>query len=141
MNKLLKRLLVFDTFEFKTKLPKEKVLEKVHAFKDSECGKHYVKTKDNGFIIIQYALQRDGYIKSQNSLVPVIRASVEEKDGITVINGLCRPTIPVIILLAIPYLLTSFAIFPLLLWQLIFTLVFFNPLKRILEELEYLLVY
>lgn len=139
MHKLLRRLLLFDRFEIRTKQPREEVLAKIESLLNNGYGEYYGRVSERGFLVGDKPIKSFGIGRMNNSFAPIARASVVEVDGETVITGILRMNLPVLIIFIPIYLgfLYTLLLFPVA--HIMLHFFFFRPAKRLREVLEGLL--
>jgi hypothetical protein len=140
MKKILRKLLLFDKFEIKTRLSKREILRKIDSFADPKYTDYYGYLMEDGFIISEKYVKSFGVGTTKNSFVPVAKAKISEGDGITVVSVAIRMHLVPLILFTPMYLacLLSVVMFPVIFLLLHFT--FFRSAKRLKEALENLLL-
>ena len=137
--KLLRRLLLFDIFEFRTKLPAREVLARIASFGDPAHSDYNARITEQGFTLYEKPFRHSGGTTVQNSFAPVVRGFVSEEDGLTTVSGLIRMNLLVLIPFAIIYLcgLISLVLFPIL--HILLHFAFYRPAKKLKQKLEKLL--
>jgi hypothetical protein len=136
MHKIFQNLFLFEKFEIQTKLSKQEVLKKIDFFLTHEYTDYYGRISDNDFFIA--GKNRKHYTGgfSRNSFAPIAKATVTQKEDITVISGVLRMNLLVLIIFIPIYLLSLLLIFPFPFMLVILHFCFFKPAKRLKEALE-----
>ena len=136
MNKILQRLFLFEKFEIKTSLSKDKILEKAASLADPEYTDYYGGVSEDGFFIAKKNRRHYTGGHSQNSFAPVARAKVTESDGMTTVSTVIRMNLLVLILFAPIYIISllTIVLYPFMLILLHFT--FIKPAQRLKETIE-----
>ena len=146
MNKFFQRLLLFETVEIQTKLSRAEVLDRIDSFcrVDSYNGytdsDYYGWVSFDGFFIAEKNSKFNGAGYTHNSFAPVMRAKVDEREGITVISGVLRMNTFTLIPFSVLYLLflLTIILFPIL--HVILHFAYFRPAKRLKEKIEEILI-
>ena len=139
MKKIFQRLFLFETFEIKTKLSKRKVLERIEKFTASHHSDYYGKVTENGFCVSSRRRKVFWGGSIHNSFAPLAKATVTEKDGITVVSGVLRMNWLVYAVFIPLYFVSLIYILPFLFVIVLMHFAFFVPAEILREELEYLL--
>ncbi len=140
MNKHIQHLFLFDKFEIQTKLSKQVILKRVKSFADAECTDYYSGVSEDGFFVAEKYIKQFAGGHTQNSFVPIAKAKIVEKDGISTVSVVLRMHILVLILF-VPIYVASFltlVFFPFMLILLHF--VFVKPAERLKNFIEDLLI-
>ncbi len=134
MNWFLQRLFLFDKFEIKTSLSKEKINNKIETFLEIEDEDYYGKIEENGFCVAERNSKHFGKIGfSRNPYAPVAKAKIKETDNGSVISVTIRMNYIVLFVFVPLYVLslcmikTNVIFFPVCLIMLHFG--FFMPAK------------
>ena len=140
MNGFLQKLLLFEEFEFQTKLPKKIILKKIASFADPRYTDYFGKVSDDGFFIVQKNLKSSTGGHIDNSFAPVAKAKITENDGVSTVSMVIRMNTIVSILFAPFYLaaMLSVVLFPFVLILLYFA--FMKPAKELKEAIVSLLI-
>lgn len=135
-NKFLRWLLLYEKFEIETKLSKEEIQKRIMSFVNSESRIYYGNISENGFFIAEKSSKHFVVLHSRNSFVPVAKAKITEKDGISTISVVIRMHILVLVLFAPIYFasLLSVVLFPLMRVFLYFA--FLRPSKRLKKSIN-----
>ena len=136
MHKILQKLFLFEKFEIQTKLSKQEILKRIDSISDPEYGDYYAGVLENGFIIAEQNIKYFGGGRSQNSFAPVAKATMIEKDGMTVISVTLRMNLLVHALFLPIYILLLLAIFTIPIIYIIMHFAFFKPAKRLKTAME-----
>lgn len=134
-NKFLRWLLLYEKFEIETKLSKEQIQKRIISFVHSESTYYYGNISENGFFIAEKSNKHFVVVSTRNSFVPVAKAKITEKDGISTISVVIRMHILVLVLFAPIYFasLLSVVLFPFMRIFLYFT--FLKPSKRLKKSI------
>jgi len=92
---------------------------------------YYGRFTEDGFFVAERSRKYFAFGRVSNSMAPIARARVEERDGKTVISVLMRMKLPVLVVLAPVYVLLCLAIIPLPFLFLILHFAFFRPASRL----------
>ena len=86
VKRFLQRLFLFEKFDIKTSLTKEKILNKVETFLCVESEDYYGRLWEDGFYVAERSRRNFGLLwRSRNSFAPVAKAKITENDtGCTV---------------------------------------------------------
>ena len=135
-NKFLRWLLLYEKFEIETKLSKEEIHKRIISFVNSESTYYYGNISENGFFISEKSSKNFVVLHTRNSFVPVAKAKITEKDGISTISVVIRMHILVLVLFAPIYFasLISVVLFPLMRVFLYFA--FIKPSKRLKNSIN-----
>lgn len=146
MNKFFQRLLLFEKVEIQTKLSCAEVLDRIDSFcgVDSYNGytdsDYYGSVFYDGFFIGEKNRKFNGAGYTHNSFAPVMRAKVDERDGMTVISGVLRMNTITLIPFSVLYLLflLTIVLFPIL--HIILHFAYFRSAKRLKEKIQEILL-
>ena len=132
-------MFLFEKFEIQTKLSNSEILKKVNSFLDFDYTDYYGSVSENGFLIVEKYMKQIPGGHSHNSLAPIAKAKIIEKDGLSTVSVVLKPNIIVLILFASLNLISllSIVLFPLMLLFVHFA--FVKPAKRLRGFIEDLL--
>ena len=140
MKRILQNLLLFEKFEFKTKMSKERIIKNVSSFADPQYSDHYGYVTDDGFLVGEKHVKIHNHNFSRNNFAPMARAKIEEGDDITVVSGVLRMHIILLLMIAPIYYLSLLTVVAFPIMFLFLYIVYLRPLKRLRVKIEDLLI-
>ena len=137
MNKILRRLLLFDLFEIRAKLPADTVRARVRAMAEAEVPAYSVRMTERGFVLAERDTKAPTEGTARGAFAPIVHAAVTESDGVTTVSGIARMSLQTLIPFAILYVcgLLSLILIPII--HVLLHFAFFKPAKRLRKAIEH----
>ena len=134
MNKILRRLLLFDLFALRAEMNADTVRERVLAMAEAEDSAYTVKAGARGLTVTEHSASADTL---RGAFAPVVHLSVIEADGATTVSGIARMRLETLIPFGIFYAcgLLSLILIPII--HVFLHFAFFKPAKRLRKAIEH----
>ena len=133
MNKILRRLLLFDAFEIRAKLPSDTVRERMLAMGEAENSAYTVRAAARGFTVTEGGASAD---TARGAFSPIAHVCVSEADGVTTVSGITRMRLETLVPFAILYVCGLFSLILIPVMHILLHYAFFKPAKRLRKTLE-----
>ena len=133
MNKILRRLLLFDLFEIRVKLSSDTVGERICAMAEAENSACTAKKTARGFTVTERGVSADA---ARGAFAPIAHVSVSESGGVTTVSGITRIRLQTLIPFGIFYVCGFFSLILIPIIHVFLHFAFFKHAKRLRRAIE-----
>ena len=133
MNKILRRLLLFDLFEIRAKLPSDTVRERMLAMAEAENSAYTVTEAAHGLTVTPRGATAD---TARGAFSPIAHVSISEADGVTTVSGITRIRMQTLIPFAVLYVCGLFSLILIPIIHVFLHFAFFKPAKKLRKTTE-----
>ena len=133
MNKILRRLLLFDLFEIRTRLPSDTVRERILAMAEAEASAYAVMDTARGLTVTERGASAD---TARGAFAPIAHVSISEADGTSTVSGISRIRMQTLIPFAVLYVCGLFSLILIPIIHVFLHFAFFKPAKKLRRAIE-----